>query len=149
MFAEPKQKGIPSLFESIDFTNHVVRLAEFLGNRRVVLLFAGEAQKAAVEKWIMGATRMLDGFRERDMTVLTLFESRPSAPILSLKPPFYALSDTEGKIAAEFGGAPAFYLVGKDRTIILSGRSFLSPTFLFARIDRMPTRQEEMRQRGK
>jgi hypothetical protein len=55
------------------------------------------------------------------------------------------LRDTYYEEEKRLGGAPAFYLVGKDGTIKRAERDFPPLEDLVRQIDSMPMRQQEMR----
>ena len=56
---------------------------------------------------------------------------------------FSRLHDADGAIAYLLGGAPAFYLVGKDAGIKIAGRTPTPIPVLFRTIDAMPMRKQE------
>lgn len=140
----------------------IVRLEKLLGKRRLVLLFAsatafaendaaGKANRDAHE-WFFTATRAAPAFRERDVAVLLVLAL--SGGDIGLKelpdPPadFHFLLDVGGKVSARYGGAPAFYLIGKDGTVKRAERKPPALNTLFGQIDAMPMRRREMKRNG-
>ena len=91
--------------------------------------------------------------QQRDVVVLLLL-SLPSNGDIGLKeipdPPagFHVLWDVGGKISSLYGGAPAFYLIGKDGTVKRAQRKPPPLKALFDQIDAMPMRRREMERKG-
>jgi len=131
-----------------------VALASYLRRRRIILLLltdkpgAGDNGRA----WLHAARKDAKGFTLRDLVVFVVVphESDLPAEARDLPAPFIALRDGEGErsVAAQGGGAPAFYLVGKDTGIKRASRACPKVTDLFDLIDAMPMRRDEMRERG-
>ncbi|GAB4463057.1 MAG: hypothetical protein OHK0029_31070 [Armatimonadaceae bacterium] len=100
-------------------------------------------------EWLRKAREQQEELRERDITVLMLAAEPDRAPELNdLPEPFVVLRDEGGKVGAELGGAPAFYLIGKDRGIKRAERVYPPLDAVYREIDAMPMRRREMRERG-
>lgn len=138
----------PPLFALPDARGQTVRLDTFLHRKRIVVLAlpAGAALQGA--EFLRAAQTHRAEFEARDLVVLALVppQSPASRPYDAL--PIYMLQDANAKIAHVWGGSrdtPAFYLIGKDGGIKLASRTFPALRELFATIDAMPMRREEMR----
>ncbi len=131
-----------------------VALASYLRRRRVILLLFSEKAGAGDNghAWLQAARKEAKGLALRDIVVLIVVPHGGDLPAEArdLPAPFVVLRDGEGErsVAAQAGGAPAFYLVGKDTGIKRASRACPSLSDLFNQIDAMPTRRDEMRQRG-
>lgn len=128
----------------------VINLDDLLGRRRILLVALParpDAQNGALA-WLAGAARESAALIERDLSVLVLMPDAAQAPaFVPAAPPLVYLYDADGRVAARFGGAPAFYLVGKDGHIKRASRNCSPLKTLFGQIDAMPMRRQEMRER--
>ncbi len=96
-----------------------------------------------------GKKKKADEFLEREIKVLIISdELNEISESQNLPEPFSALVDSDGKVQDIIGGAPAFYLVGKDTEIKISSRRPRGLEDIFRLVDSMPMRKEEMRRRG-
>lgn len=112
--------------------------------KRPLVVFAGSAGDASLEKQraIVAASR--GGFAERDMVVVYVVGSDVTSD-LGAGPGMSAAT-----LRSRYGvGAGAFraVLVGKDGGAKISSASPLSAGTLFGTIDAMPMRQQEMRRK--
>ncbi|MBC8104686.1 MAG: DUF4174 domain-containing protein [Cytophagales bacterium] len=123
--------------------------SDILGIRRVLLLVAGRAEEAevrAVQTWLRTAAAQAAELNERDVTVMVVTDD-PEAITGGQElpaPTFQVLRDAYREETLRLGGAPAFYLIGKDGTIKAAERTLPPVAELLARIDSMPMRQREM-----
>ncbi|MBC8136923.1 MAG: DUF4174 domain-containing protein [Fibrella sp.] len=120
-------------------TGRRVEYGSFLRKRRVVLLLLNDAGRA----WLAGAVKQAGEFAERDLTVLAITRSEEKPG--NLPNGFHVLRDENCATIERLGGAPAFYLVGKDTGIKTASRTFPTIPDLFRTIDAMPMRAQEMR----
>lgn len=126
-------------------TGYLIAWASFLRARRIVLIVAGSGARAdpASAGWLAQALADWNGFAERDLTVIVVSpHAEPSRPHSAY---FLILRDEGGQVSRHLGGAPAFYLVGKDTHIAWATRDLPPNRDLFGRIDAMPMRRAEMR----
>ncbi|MES2461684.1 MAG: DUF4174 domain-containing protein [Armatimonadota bacterium] len=128
-------------------TNETLLSSEIIGNRRTVVLVVGD-EGASAAKWLSEAGQRMSELTERDMTVLVISPGPESeARFATLPTPvFYLLRDAYHEEEKRLGGAPAFYLVGKDGTIKRADLTFPPLDTIFQQIDSMPMRQQEMKQ---
>ena len=137
-------KRRPSQFRLSDSRGQEKALAEFLGRRRVVLIFNPDAA------YFDALSGHQDGLIERDMVVLAILP--PAHPLSSrpASPPLWVLTDGGGRMAAVYGvptDGPFFCLIGKDGTVKQAGQNLPTPAELFETIDAMPMRRQEVRER--
>ena len=120
-----------------------VEYGSFLRKCRIIILLPNDVGR----EWFAGAVKQAREFAERDLNVLAIAptEEKPG----NLPPDFHILRDENGAVTERLGGAPAFYLVGKDTGIKSASRTFPSPAELFRTIDAMPMRAQEMRERAR
>ena len=118
-----------------------ISLRSFVGRKRIVVVFSPPPS-------------FLDhvdaGYTERDLVVLAVFHPNDPRLTISAKP-LYMLADAGGHVFRRYHAeeGTTFYLIGKDGTIKLARRGCPSSRELFATIDAMPMRREEIRQRGR
>ena len=122
-------------------TGRRVEYAVFLRKRRVIVLALNDVGAA----WLAGAVKQARAFAERDLTVLAIMKSGDKPD--TVPDGFHVLHDADGAITERIGGAPAFYLVGKDTGIKIASRTCPTPAEIFRTIDAMPMRAREMRER--
>ena len=109
-------------------------LARYRGNARVLVVFAadeGDPQLTRQKDLLLGARH---GVAERDLVVIEAIGSSSEADRLRRK---------LGVPNSEFRAV----LVGKDGSAKLTDTAAIAPDRLFATIDAMPMRRQEMRQR--
>jgi hypothetical protein len=114
-------------------------VAAMRGERRVVLLFAPSRRDPAfvAQETDFAGTR--DGLHERDMTVVTIVGDDVTGA-----------SDDAGALRSRYGAAPAAFtmlLIGKDGHVADRRHVAVPADRLFAAIDAMPMRRDEMRRR--
>lgn len=128
----------------------LVGLESFRGARRVVLLFLASepAPNHDGRAWLRAAVRARAELAARDLTILVFVPDVRALPLAPALPDAsVVLHDVRGAVAMRYGGAPAFYLVGKDGGIKWAARRCPALGELFALIDAMPMRRREMRER--
>jgi hypothetical protein len=117
-------------------------------DRRVVVLVLSESAEPddTGPAWLSAARARVRDLAERDLIVLVIARDSGAVPEAAdlPAPTFRVLRDGYGEETARLGGAPAFYLVGKDGAIKRAARSAPPLDELFSLIDSMPMRQAEM-----
>lgn len=117
-------------------------LADFIGTSRVLVVSSPSATDPALERqnqWLRdGATGMTD----RDLVVIRIVGNTVDAPY-ALKLDSRTLRENVGLKADRFGVA----LIGKDGSVALKRPAPITMPSLFAVIDAMPMRREEIRHR--
>jgi peroxiredoxin len=125
-----------------------VRYASLLRRHRIILV-ALSGVDTNMRHWLAVGRQKADEFLEREIKVLIISdELNEISESQNLPEPFSALVDSDGKVQDIIGGAPAFYLVGKDTEIKISSRRPRGLEDIFRLVDSMPMRKEEMRRRG-
>jgi Domain of unknown function (DUF4174) len=113
---------------------------------RLLLVFAPDADSARYrrqQEMLLGAEW---GLNERDMVIIFVIrdavstKGRPAAPVAAVD-----LRDADGVLPHEF----RVVLIGKDGGVKLRQEEPISAADLFALIDSMPMRKQEMGQRSK
>lgn len=128
-----------------------LRYASLLRRRRIVVLILSDKPGAGDKgrAWLARARQSAGEFTERDMTVLIIAQNPTEIKEAEKLPaPFVLLKDEDGVVSTKLGGAPAFYLVGKDTSIVRAARVAPRLPELWAQIDAMPMRRDEMRRKG-
>jgi len=139
VFTAKTVKGAPFSYQSL------------LRKKRIVVLAlaknpgTGDNGRA----WLKTARDAADELRKRDMEIVIIAENPAQiAETAELPaPPFVVLHDENRSLLDKMGGAPAFYLVGKDTGIKQATRACPTLSALFRQIDAMPMRRQEMRER--
>lgn len=131
----------------VDRSRETLLSSDIIGKRRTMLLVAGD-DLPPVTDWLRTAREQATALEERDVRVLVLVPDPEAAPALTdlPAPTFQVLRDAYHEEEKRLGGAPAFYLVGKDGTIKRAERDFPPLEDLIQLIDSMPMRQQEMRE---
>jgi hypothetical protein len=118
-------------------------MATFRWQKRPFLLFAENDQDARLRQQLSAVEASRDGFDERDMVLIVVLENGPArAGDRAL-----TVDDAE-RLRTSYGierGGFAFRLVGKDGGLKRQGREVIPLDTIYAQIDSMPMRQEEMR----
>ena len=119
----------------------ILSLHHFLHRKRIAVVFS--PTKASLDQIAS------KGYDERDLVIIAVLP--PKGPLWAeTTPPLYILTDESGSLKHVYRAAPGlttFYLIGKDGTIKMTRHEFPSNKELFAVIDAMPMRQEEMKRR--
>lgn len=134
--------GSSPTFHLPDSRGQELTLSEFLGRQRIVLAFSPDRD------FLEAADN--DGLNDRDLIVLVIVPPNHYAVSHLSSPPLYVLMDYQGHVTAAYGlspGEPWFCLIGKDGTIKEAQRRFPTLTELYATVDSMPMRRQEMRER--
>ena len=135
----------PPLFTLPDSTGQPVALSDFLGQKRIALIFRPLA---------VYFDDVLDAhgeFEARDLIVIGVGTPTEGLEETPSQHPVYVLTDRAGAILRAYGAGgrtPTFYLIGKDGTIKMARHGYPSNKELFGMIDAMPMRRQEMRERG-
>ena len=128
-----------------------LRYASLLRRHRIGVLILSDKPVAGDNgrTWLANARQYASDFAERDLTVLVVAQ-RPEQikEAERLPSPFVLLRDQNGTVSAKLGSGPAFYLVGKDTGVKQSTRIAPRLSELWAQIDSMPMRRQEMRREG-
>lgn len=118
-------------------------MATFRWQKRPFVLFAENDQDARLRQQLSAVEASRDGFDERDMVLIVVLENGPS------RAGDWALTvDDADRLRTSYGiegGGFAFRLVGKDGGVKRQGREIVPLDTIYAQIDSMPMRQEEMR----
>lgn len=112
-------------------------LAACRGHERVLILFAPAAEDARLADQERLLAPAAGGLRERDLRVARVLGDGTDG-----------LSDEAGRLRRRFGvadGAFAVRLIGKDGHVAIRRATPITAAALFATIDAMPMRQDEMR----
>lgn len=131
--------------------NGTFHLADLEGQNRVALFFPHH--ESETQKVITQIERNFDGWNERDLVLVLVvssdfasFDSKPSQGI-------FVAHDERGEVARQFGvssGKTAFFLLGKSNFPVALAVNYLpADAEIFALIDAMPMRQNEMHSRAK
>ncbi len=143
-------RRLPS-FTLPDTQGQPVRLETFLRHKRIVLLAIPAGAALQGTEFLRAVQRHQAEFDARDLVVLALVPPHLAMSEQFDTLPIHMLQDADARIAHAYGGSsgtPAFYLIGKDGGIKLARRTFPSLRALFAAIDAMPMRREEMRRQS-
>lgn len=138
-FSAKTVRGLPFSYQSL------------LRKKRIIVLSLAKNPGAGDNgrEWLKTAREAAGELRERDLEIIVLAED--PAQIAETEnlpaPPFVVLPDKNGVLARKIGGAPAFYLVGKDTGIKQATRACPTLSVLFRQIDSMPMRRQEMQDR--
>jgi hypothetical protein len=118
-------------------------MSAYRGTKRPLLLFAKDAEDERLRRQLSAIEATRDRFEERDMVLIVVLDAGPSR--VEGQP--LAAEDAARLRAAHAVEASAFAvrLVGKDGGVKRSDRDVVSMDALYAQIDSMPMRQEEMR----
>lgn len=122
-------------------------LKEYRWNNRIVLLNAADDSSVQLQQQMDWIHTAADGYRERDLVVISM-EVDGTRDVLRDK----SLSIDPIALRKRYGvveGAFSFLLIGKDGGIKLQSTEAVSSERLFAIIDAMPMRRQEMRSRNK
>jgi NADH dehydrogenase [ubiquinone] 1 alpha subcomplex assembly factor 1 len=118
-------------------------IGAYRGSKRPLLLFAKDAGDERLRRQLSAVEATRDRFDERDMVLIVVLDAGPSR--VEGQP---LAAEDAARLRAAYaveGGAFAVRLVGKDGGVKRSGRDVVSMDALYAQIDSMPMRQEEMR----
>jgi hypothetical protein len=108
-------------------------LSDYRDKNRVLLIFAPSTVDARYKKQSDLIKGQEAGLKERDMVRINIFE-KPGSPLRKR----YGVKNGDFQVI----------LVGKDGHTAYRTDQPVAPSNIFQRIDRMPMRREEMRQRG-
>jgi hypothetical protein len=117
------------------------------GTYRLLLLFAPSAEDARYLEQVRSLQGCRDALEERDVRVFHLLERGQGAGNGAEVGP-----ETAQRLRTTFsvaGGDFVVVLIGKDGTEKARYQKPVDPPDLFATIDRMPMRQQEVRERGR
>jgi len=121
-------------------------LNQFQWKNRLLFIFAPEKGDAFFQALQSEISNQPDEISERDLVVFSIFETGPS-----YQENIQLDTRTAAAIRAKFAAPPGQFtciLVGKDGGIKLRQDSQVKLGEVFDRIDAMPMRREEMRQKG-
>lgn len=144
-FSHPNRKGPSALHK------------DFLYKKRIVLLFLpddiykNDSIRRTYRAMYGRVVSNWHEFKIRDMAVLVIRGRGvviPESRAVPSSADFVIVTNADNTITAKYGGAPAFYLVGKDGGIKRASRRCPTVADLFRQIDAMPMRRQEMRDRS-
>jgi hypothetical protein len=118
-------------------------MSAYRGKKRPLLLFAKDAEDERLRRQLSAVEATRDRFDERDMVLIVVLDAGPSR--VEGQP---LAAEDAARLRAAYaveGSAFAVWLVGKDGEVKRSSRDVVSMDALYAQIDSMPMRQEEMR----
>ena len=121
-------------------------LNEFKWKNRLVLLFAFNQQDEGLNAFELAVKQAPEDFLDRDMILFKILKEGPSTVGTQ------ALSPESGAKIREqlrvYSDSFSVYLVGKDGTVKLKGDASTSLSEIFALIDTMPMRRNEIMRRN-
>lgn len=121
-------------------------LGKYRWKNRLVLIFAASREDSFYRKQIDEFEGEMDGLVDRDVIVMDLLDTGQTA---LGGPPF--THGQQSLLRAEYevpAGAFELVLIGKDGTVKLRSEGTVSAADLFALIDSMPMRKEEIRMKA-
>jgi hypothetical protein len=130
-------------------TGKKLTLASYLGTKRLVLLFVPPSCEKEAQGYLEHLSNIEKSLEERDLQIIAFVSQ--SSPILrgefGKSIVVSSESDYLPAASANADAAPLFVLIGKDQSIKLREPQFVSEKALFATIDAMPMRKDEVRKR--
>ncbi len=117
-------------------------LAPFVGRWRVLVVSSASTTDLALARQTRWLAAAAAGLRDRDVVVIRIVANAVDAPP-KLNLDSHTLRDVLGLKADRFGLA----LIGKDGHEVFDRRAPITMRSLFAAIDAMPMRRDEMKQR--
>ena len=139
----------PPQFHLTDSGGHSVTLTPFLGRDRTLLVFAPMSDSADAERFVKRVEASKSQYTERDLAVLVIVPPTSDLAKMPSDKPLYFFTDTKSNTAAAYGltAKSGFYLIGKDGGIKMARHGFPTEKELFATIDTMPMRRQEMKEK--
>jgi Domain of unknown function (DUF4174) len=126
-------------------TNGALAMSSLWDNERVFIVFA-DAGDPRVEAQAKELLAQRDAMTERDMTALTVMGDGTIKPIHGKAPAGIDANALRTRYQVEASAAFTALLIGKDGTVKWREQRPADPGELFALIDTMPMRRQEMKQ---
>lgn len=124
-----------------------LRLADLRWEQRVILIFAGDLSDEQYQQQLNLLNNAKAGIQDRKLVVITLPASQPAKYQDRV-----ITNESKQRIREDFGPEEeakfSFVLLGLDGGEKLRSDTVVSTDDLFARIDRMPMRARELRNRN-
>lgn len=121
-------------------------LSIYRDHHRLVIVFAASAKDVRYVRQVRAWREAAGEMRERDLIRLSVFTADAWASGRRVK------GLDSASLRARYKVSPDDFrvlLVGKDGTVKLDRQSLLTPKEVFALIDTMPMRREEVRRKGR
>lgn len=123
-----------------------LNLDDYRWENRVVLIFSENQQKSTYQRQLDEFSDDMAGMESRELIVVSVFEDGES------NIDGRAITKSSAKklreIYFEDSGSYTFILIGKDGGVKIRSEKLVPKKTLFSRIDSMPMRQQEMKNRG-
>lgn len=125
-----------------------VSLSEYFEHKRIILLYVPTELNSEAEGYLGHFAKLQMALTERDVVVVALVDV--GSPLLQKNYGDNILIASQSDRVATSSSpntdpAPLLILIGKDRTVKLRERQFVPANAIFATIDAMPMRKEEMK----
>ncbi len=127
-----------------------ISLANYFERKRIILLFVPNECSAEADGYLSHFSKLQKGLDDRDVQIVTVVEV--GSPLLSKD---FGASIVVGSqsdyiattLSPNSEPAPLLLLIGKDKGVKLREKHFVPDKAIFATIDAMPMRKEEIKRK--